>query len=106
MNNEHPRAVEAREIAEARAMQKALMKKAIAGFDIHFHSVGNYTFCYRIDRRNVIEVSSALRHPADRSDQHTGRFLAFQRFRENNRMHMRVPNGFSVRAFLDFTFGA
>ena len=103
--NEHPKAREAREKAATRTFEKEKIKHAIAAHGIHFHASGRYTFCYRIDKRNIIEVSSAICHPDDRHDPHTGRIVALSRFAAANRMHMRVPPGMpSVRRFLDITF--
>lgn len=103
--DEHPKAREAREKAAIRTFEKAKIKYAIAQHGVHFHTVGEYTFCYRVDRRNVIEVSSAIRHPGDKNDPHVGRMHALARFAAANRMHMRMPNWYrSPRAFLDYTF--
>ena len=103
--NEHPKALEARINAAIRAAEKAQIKHAISLHGVHFHTVGEYTFCYRVDKRNVIEVSSAIRHPGDKNDPHVGRMHALARFAAANRMHMRMPNWCrSPRAFLEFTF--
>ena len=103
--NEHPKAREAHEKAAIRAAEKAKIKHAIAQHGVHFHAVGEYTFCYRVDKRNVIEVSSSIRHPGDKNDPHVGRMNALARFAAANRMHMRMPNWCrSPRAFLEFTF--
>ena len=91
--NEHPKAREAREKAAIRTFEKEKIKHAISSHGVHFHTVGEYTFCYRVDKRNVIEVSSAIRHPGDKNDQHVGR------------MHMRMPNEMrSPRDFLTIMF--
>lgn len=103
--NEHPKAREARENSAIRTFEKAKIKHAIAQHGVHFHVVGEYTFCYRIDKRNVIEVSSSIRHPGDKQDPHVGRMHALARFAASNRMHMRMPNWCrSPRYFLEFTF--
>ena len=103
--NEHPKAREAREKSAVRTFEKEKIKHAIAAHGVHFHESGRYTFCYRIDKRNIIEVSSAICHPDDRHDPHMGRMVALSRFAAANRMHMRVPPGMpSVRRFLDITF--
>ena len=103
--NEHPKAREAREKSAIRTFEKAKIKHAISSHGVHFHVSGRYTFCYRIDKRNIIEVSSAICHPDDRHDPHMGRMVALSRFAAANRMHMRVPPGMpSVRRFLDITF--
>ena len=103
--NEHPKALEARINAAIRAAEKAQIKHAIAAHGIHFFALGRYTFCYRVDKRNVIEVSSAIRHPGDKNDPHVGRMHALARFAAANRMHMRMPNDLkSPRDFLTIMF--
>ena len=102
---EHPKALEARKESALRTLQKAAIKRAVADNDVHFFVAGRYTFCYRVDKRNIIEVSSAICHPGDKHDPHMGRMVALSRFAAANRMHMRVPPGMpSVRRFLDITF--
>ena len=103
--DEHPKAREAREKAAIRTFEKERIKHAISSYGVHFHTVGKYTFCYRIDERNVIEVSSSIRHPGDKQDPHVGRMHTLARFAAANRMHMRMPNWCrSPRAFLESTF--
>ena len=103
--NEHPKALEARKNAAIRTFEKEKIKHAISSHGVHFHVSGRYTFCYRIDKRNIIEVSSAICHPDDRHDPHMGRMVALSRFAAANRMHMRMPNWCrSPRAFLESTF--
>ncbi len=103
--NEHPKAREAREKAAIRTFEKERIKHAISSYGVHFHTVGGYTFCYRVDERNVIEVSSAIRHPGDKNDPHVGRMYALARFAAANRMHMRMPNEMrSPRDFLTIMF--
>ena len=102
---EHPKAREAREKAAIRTFEKEKIKHAISSHGVHFHTVGGYTFCYRVDKRNVIEVSSAIRHPGDKNDPHVGRMHALARFAAANRMHMRMPNNLkSPRDFLTIMF--
>ena len=102
---EHPKARKAREKSTVRTLEKEQIKRAIATHSVHFHTLGEYTFCYRVDKRNVIEVSSSIRHPGDKHDPHVGRMHALARFAASNRMHMRIPNWCrSPRAFLELTF--
>ena len=54
---EHPKAREAREKSAIRTFEKERIKYAVATHGVHFHTSGRYTFCYRIDKRNIIEVS-------------------------------------------------
>ena len=103
--NEHPKAREARENAAIRTFEKEKIKHAISSHGVHFHVSGRYTFCYRIDKRNIIEVSSTIWHLNDKYDPHIGRMQALARFAAGKRMLMRVPPGMpSVRRFLDITF--
>ena len=102
---EHPKAREAREEAAIRTFEKEKIKHAISSHGVHFHVSGRYTFCYRIDKRNIIEVSSAICHPDDRHDPHVGRMQALARFIALNRMHLRMPNEMrSPRDFLTTLF--
>ena len=90
---EHPKACEAREKSAIRTFEKEKIKHAVAAHGVHFFALGRYTFCYRVDKRNVIEISSSIRHPGDKHDPHVGR------------MYLRMPPGMpSVRRFLDITF--
>ena len=73
---EHPKARKAREKSAIRTFEKEKIKHAIAAHGVHFFALGRYTFCYRVDKRNVIEVSSAIRHPGDKNDPHVGRMQA------------------------------
>ena len=102
---EHPKAREAREKSALRTLQKEAIKRAVADNDVHFFVVGRYTFCYRVDKRNVLEISSSIRHPGDKNDPHVGRMQALARFAASNRMHLRMPNEMrSPRDFLTTLF--
>lgn len=101
----HPKAAAAKARSAERTAQREAIKRAIATHGLHFYSVADYTFCYRVDKRNVIEISSAIRHPGDKHDPHMGRVVAIERFAAGNRMHLRMPKGYrSVRSFLNTTF--
>ena len=103
--NEHPKALEARKKSATRALEKQAIKHAVATHGVHFHASGRYTFCYRVDKRNVLEISSSIRHPDDKHDPHMGRMQALARFAARNRMHLRMPNDLkSPRAFLTIMF--
>lgn len=104
-NTEHPKALEAKARAALREVERREIKRVVAAHGIHFFTLGRYTFCYRVDKRNVIEVSSAIRHPNDPQDFHMGRIVALERFAASNRMHMRMPNWCrNPRTFLEYTF--
>ena len=103
--NEHPKAREACEKSAIRTFEKEKIKHAIAAHGVHFFALGRYTFCYRVDKRNVLEISSSIRHPGDKHDPHMGRMVAMSRFAANNRMHLRMPNEMrSPRDFLTTLF--
>ena len=103
--NEHPKALEARKKSATRALEKQAIKHVAATHDVHFFAVGRYTFCYRVDKRNVLEISSSIRHPGDKHDPHMGRMQALARFAASNRMHLRMPNDLkSPRDFLTLMF--
>jgi len=103
--NEHPKAREARENSATRALEKEKIKHAIAAHGVHYFALGRYTFCYRVDKRNVLEISSSIRHPGDKHDPHIGRMQALARFAASNRMHLRMPNDLkSPRDFLTIMF--
>lgn len=102
---EHPKAREAREKSVIRTFEKKKIKHAIAAHGVHFFALGRYTFCYRVDKRNVLEISSSIRHPGDKHDPHVGRMQALARFAASNRMHLRMPNDLkSPRDFLTIMF--
>ncbi len=102
---DHPKAREAKDRSARRRHERKIIKHAVATHGVHFHASGRYTFCYRIDKRNIIEVSSTLWHLSDKYDPHIGRMQALTRFAAGERILMRVPPGMpSVRRFLDITF--
>ncbi len=102
---EHPKAREAREKSAIRTFEKEKIKHAVAAHGVHFFAVGRYTFCYRVDKRNVLEISSSICHPNDKHDPHAGRVNALARFVALNRMHLRMPNEMrSPRDFLTTLF--
>lgn len=103
--NEHPKAREAREKSAVRTFEREKIKHAIAAHSVRFFALGRYTFCYRVDKRNVLEISSSIRHPGDKHDPHVGRMQALARFAASNRMHLRMPNDMkSPRDFLTIMF--
>lgn len=108
MNNEHPKALAARAVAELnRALRSAARAKiayAKAKHGVRFLTVGKYTICYRVDRRDVIELSTAIKHPNDRFDKHIGQLTAMQRFAANNRIHLKSEPGYSPKQFLELAF--
>lgn len=102
---DHPKAREAKDRNARRRHEREMIKNAVATNGVHFFALGRYTFCYRVDKRNVLEISSSIRHPGDKNDPHVGRMQALVRFAANNRMHLRMPNNLkSPRDFLTTMF--
>jgi len=108
MNNEHPKALAARAAAEQnraiRNAERAKIAHAKAKHGVRFLTVGKYTICYRVDRRDVIELSTTIKHPNDRFDKHIGQMQALERFAANNRIHLKNEQGFSPKHFLQLAF--
>ena len=103
--SEHPKALEAKLQTALRETERLKIKKAVAEHNLHFFAIGRYTLCYRVDKRNVLEISSSIRHPDDKNDPHVGRMHALARFAASNRMHLRIPNDLkSPRRFLTIMF--
>lgn len=105
---EHPKAIEAKQRAEQRRLtriiEKNRIKTAKERFGVRFLNVGKYTICYRVDRRDVIELSTTILHPNDRHDKHIGQMQALKRFTANNRIHLKSEQGFSPKQFLQLAF--
>ena len=104
MSNEHPKAIAAKQNHAIRELEKAKIAYAKAKHGVRFLTVGKYTICYRIDRRDVIELSTAIKHPNDRFDKHIGQMQALERFAANNRIHLKSEQGFSPKQFLQLAF--
>ena len=108
MSNEHPKALAARAAAEKnraiRDAERAKIAHAKLKHGVRFLTVGKYTICYRVDRRDVIELSTTILHPNDRHDKHIGQMQALERFAANNRIHLKSEQGFSPKQFLQLAF--
>ena len=108
MSNEHPKALAARASAEKRRAirdaERAKIAHAKFKHGVRFLTVGKYTICYRVDRRDVIELSTTIKHPNDRHDKHIGQIQALERFAANNRIHLKSEQGFSPKQFLQLAF--
>lgn len=97
---EHPKAIEARKLAAIRRTELALVKGAIVTHGVHFFQRGLYTFCYKREGRNIIEVATSIRHPNDKHDPHIGKREALSYFMQGGRTQFRVPKGQHPRQFL------
>lgn len=108
MSNEHPKAIAARKAAESKRIERNVEKERLAyakrEYGVRFLTVGKYTICYRVDRRDVIELSTTIKHPNDRFDKHTGQLTALHRFAANNRIHLKSAQGFPPKQFLQLAF--
>lgn len=108
MSNEHPKALAAREAAESKRTKRSIEKEGLAyakrKHGVRFLTVGKYTICYRVDRRDVIELSTTIKHPNDRFDKHVGQLAALQRFAANNRIHLKSEPGYPPKQFLQLAF--
>lgn len=102
----HPKAVEAQARKLILANQRECIKEAKRVHSVRFLRVGAYTICYRPDqtyngrRRQVLELSTALRHPKDPDNKHTGQWAALKRFQQNSRILVHYPEKMPVKTFL------
>jgi hypothetical protein len=103
---EHFRAVEAKVRYERKKLEKAQIKEIKAKHNIRTIVVGDYTICYRVDKRDVIELSTAIRHPNDRFDRHVGELTALLKFCDMNRILLKNKMRVSPKQFLRFIFTA
>lgn len=92
MNNEQNRA------------ERAKVAHAMLVLGVRFLTVGDYTICYRVDQRDVIELSTTIKHPNDQFDKHTGQYVALRHFIANNRIHLKNKPGFTPKQFLQLAF--
>ena len=107
----HPQAIEAQQRAKERANRREAAKvivKAAQAQGVHFVDIhpldysepypykpskeGRMTIAYRVDRRNVIAVSTALCHTGDDFDKLEGRARAAVNMSAGHTILMRAPN--------------
>jgi hypothetical protein len=104
----HPKAAEAaRQASIKRAKkehEKEVIAKAKAAHGVRFTHIGRYTIAYRIDKRSVMEISTALLHPTDKHDKHFGEVCALSRFMANNRVLVRVGPQLTPKQQLEYMF--
>lgn len=90
----HPKAAEAIQKADARRnfrnIMKASMKRAHE-MGVKFLIVGNLTIAYKVERRDVISLSTALKNPGDKADPLFGKHEAFSRFELFNYIQIKRP---------------
>jgi hypothetical protein len=90
----HPKAAEAIQRADARRRNRNIYKAAIkrAQADgVRFLVIGNLTIAYKVDRRDVINLSTSLKNPSDKTDVLFGKFTAFERFEMFNYIQIKRP---------------
>ncbi len=90
----HPKAAEAIQRADARRNNRNIMKAAMRRAHdrgVKFLVVGNLTIAYKVDRRDVINISTALKNPGDKADPLFGKFAAFERFELFNYIQVKRP---------------
>lgn len=90
----HPKAAEAIQRANTRRntrnIYKAAMKRAHE-MGVKFLIVGNLTIAYKVDQRDMIRLSTALKNPGDKTDVLFGKFSAFKRFELFNYIQIKRP---------------
>ena len=118
----HPKAAEAIQRADTRRntrnIYKAAMKRAHE-MGVKFLIVGNLTIAYKVERRDVISLSTSLKNPGDKADPLFGKFSAFERFELFNYIQIKRPadnNPFArkgakryrqpIKSFLQDTFNS
>lgn len=106
MNDQHPKAIEAAQRrAEREGLRQRLNDLKAQHPELRFLTTGRYTICYRVLGRNIIEISTAIRHPNDRDDQLLGKWLAAERWDADECCKVRNPSQhLSAKAFLKDLF--
>ena len=92
--NIHPKAAEAIQRADARRCNRNIMKAAMERaheMGVKFLIVGNLTIAYKVERRDVISLSTSLKNPSDKADVLFGKFSAFERFELFNYIQIKRP---------------
>lgn len=67
-------------------------------------TVGPYTLCYVVDRRDLMQVSTAILHPTDRYDKLSGQAVALSRFLAKECILLKKPSGVDAKTFLRTAF--
>lgn len=120
----HPKALEAQQLAEQRAVERAAMKeivKTATEQGVHFVEIqpvsytngnpvpsrtGRMTIAYKPMRRNVIAVSTSICHPDDDFSKLFGRARAAIQMASGHHVLMRVPSTVDTKRFLRNAFTA
>lgn len=105
----HPKAVAAAAAAQHKAAEaqrrKAAILEVVTQDGVRFYQDEKITVVYKVQRRNVIEVSTALRHPTDKFDKNAGRIMAITRWATGARTQLYRPTHLTPKAFIASTFG-
>lgn len=105
----HPMALEAAKRANERRMEREEMKRYVAALqaegvlfvevhpDNHITTDkptrhGHMTIAYHPDRRNVVQMATALCHPNDNFCKLTGRYMAAQALVDGRYISLRKPS--------------
>lgn len=93
--NDHPKAIEARTQAEnARARRETEIKhirEAVAVHGLHFVYCGTYTLCYSVARRDIVRLSTAIKHPNDAESRHIAQLTAVENYLNGQSVLLRRP---------------
>lgn len=110
MNYAHPKAVLAREKTrlkhEILDNEKQQLELARNQSGLRFLAVRDYTICYRVDRRSVIELSTTIKHPNDRHSKRDAQIIALNRFYENRRIIVKTALGRTPKEQLNDMFNS
>lgn len=69
-----------KEERENRAKQKAALRQLTVDNKLSFFRTGVYTIAYKRDRRDLLTLSTSIRHPNDKDDVMFAKLLAAERF--------------------------
>ena len=90
----HPKAAEAqRRARNARVLREAEqseLARARANGTRFLH-LDRMTLAYKVDKRDVIHVANAVRHPTDKDDPHFGKLIANRRLKDKRFITLRRP---------------
>jgi hypothetical protein len=85
--NEKAAAAKAR--SEERKANKERLRKLTTTLRLSFVQVGIYTIAYKRDRRDLLTISTAIRHPNDKQDLVMGKLIAAERFMNSERIQIK-----------------
>lgn len=93
--NAHPKAIAAALAAGAtRARRNAeiqRIREAVAAHNLHFVHCGTYTLCYSVARRDIVRLSTAIKHPNDAESRHIAQLTAVEKYLNGQSVLLRRP---------------